>query len=470
LALSYVTLTGTLGAAATGGVAVFTPSGWLADTADHILVPPAPQRVTLLAGGVFSVSLLATDNSGLLPAGWTWSVTFAGIEGVAADTFSFLLAYANGTTQDISGLTPVVPSAGMAAFVPVSGGTMTGPLYLASDPAVGLQAATKEYVDAHGGGGFANPMTTLGDLIYENATPAAARLAGDTSNTRKFLRGQSSAGVAQAPAWDTLQAADVPTLNQNTTGTAAGLSSTLGLGSGGTGQTSAQAAMDALAGALTSGSFLRGNGVHVVMSAIQAADLPTGTTSTKGALQLDGTTGDIQPAGPQAAGSTGKAADAGHVHFSSGMFLCPPTSYAPASQTALAVSATTIAAFSSASVNTGSFTAPASGSVLVRVSYIGIASVASMFTAIGLAAHGTVTPIVGVLAETEQSSAGAVLAAVHEYLVTGLTPGTSYNFDLVGACTSGDTFSILAMGQTSTTPTLGTGGRGGPVTMTVQGV
>lgn len=71
------------------------------------------------------------------------------------------------------------------------------------------------------GGGMTNPMTTLGDIIYENATPAPARLAGDTSNTRKFLRTQASSGVAQAPAWDTIQAGDVPTLNQNTTGNAA---------------------------------------------------------------------------------------------------------------------------------------------------------------------------------------------------------------------------------------------------------
>lgn len=76
--------------------------------------------------------------------------------------------------------------------------------------------AAGKYLDASGawsvpvGSGMTNPMTTLGDLIYENATPAAARLAGDTSNTRKFLRTQSSGGVAQAPAWDTLQDADLP--------------------------------------------------------------------------------------------------------------------------------------------------------------------------------------------------------------------------------------------------------------------
>lgn len=39
-----------------------------------------------------------------------------------------------------------------------------------------------------------------------------------------------------------------------------------------------------------------------------------GTTSTAGKLQLDGTAADLQPSGPQSAGATGKAADAGHSH------------------------------------------------------------------------------------------------------------------------------------------------------------
>lgn len=79
-----------------------------------------------------------------------------------------------------------------------------------------------------------------------------------------------------------IQAADVPTLNQNTTGTAAGLSTTLGLGSGGTGQTTQQAAINALASVTTSGQYLRGNGTNVVMSAIQAGDVPTLNQSTTG--------------------------------------------------------------------------------------------------------------------------------------------------------------------------------------------
>lgn len=57
---------------------------------------------------------------------------------------------------------------------------------------------------------------------------------------------------------------------------------TLPVSSGGTGQTAQQAAMDALAGATTSGDFLRGNGTHVVMGPIQAGDVPTLNQSTTG--------------------------------------------------------------------------------------------------------------------------------------------------------------------------------------------
>lgn len=64
-------------------------------------------------------------------------------------------------------------------------------------------------------------------------------------------------------------------LNQNTTGTAGNVTGTVAVANGGTGQTTVQAAIDALAGAVTSGQFLRGSGSHVVMSALLTADVPT---------------------------------------------------------------------------------------------------------------------------------------------------------------------------------------------------
>lgn len=51
---------------------------------------------------------------------------------------------------------------------------------------------------------------------------------------------------------------------------------------GGTGATTRQNAMDALAGAVTSGSYLRGNGTDVVMATIQVADVPTLNQNTTG--------------------------------------------------------------------------------------------------------------------------------------------------------------------------------------------
>lgn len=56
----------------------------------------------------------------------------------------------------------------------------------------------------------------------------------------------------------------------------------LPVANGGTNATTTQAAINSLAGAVTSGSYLRGNGTNVLMSAIQAGDVPTLNQSTTG--------------------------------------------------------------------------------------------------------------------------------------------------------------------------------------------
>ena len=60
------------------------------------------------------------------------------------------------------------------------------------------------------------------------------------------------------------------------------VSGTLPIANGGSGATTAQTAMNAFAGAVTSGSYLRGNGTNVVMATIQAADVPTLNQNTTG--------------------------------------------------------------------------------------------------------------------------------------------------------------------------------------------
>jgi hypothetical protein len=61
-----------------------------------------------------------------------------------------------------------------------------------------------------------------------------------------------------------------------------GVTGTLPLANGGTGTTTAQLAINALAGAVTSGSYLRGNGTNVVMATISAGDVPTLNQNTTG--------------------------------------------------------------------------------------------------------------------------------------------------------------------------------------------
>jgi hypothetical protein len=76
-------------------------------------------------------------------------------------------------------------------------------------------------IAASGGGGAHNLLSAthpdtvaaspvLGDLIAASSTPAWARLAGNTTTTRKFLRQTGNGSVSALPAWDTLVAGDLP--------------------------------------------------------------------------------------------------------------------------------------------------------------------------------------------------------------------------------------------------------------------
>ena len=56
---------------------------------------------------------------------------------------------------------------------------------------------------------MANPMTTLGDLATGGASGVSARLAGNTTTTPQFLRSLGSGGLATAPTWAQIGAADL---------------------------------------------------------------------------------------------------------------------------------------------------------------------------------------------------------------------------------------------------------------------
>ena len=163
-----------------------------------------------------------------------------------------------------------------------------------------------------GGPVIASGTITLGGTLSvanggtssTSASSAISFLAGATTNGQ-YLRGNGT--VVQMSA---IQAADLPAISLSTgvtgtlpianggtgltavgaqyevltsTGSAAtwgtvdlnsGTSNVLPIAKGGTASITAQSAIDALAGSQTNGQYLRGNGTNVVMSAIQAIDLP----------------------------------------------------------------------------------------------------------------------------------------------------------------------------------------------------
>ncbi|MDP2999598.1 MAG: hypothetical protein Q8N47_19060, partial [Bryobacterales bacterium] len=59
-------------------------------------------------------------------------------------------------------------------------------------------------------GGTGITTYTLGDLLYCSAADTLAKLAGNTTATRKFLRQTGTGSASAAPAWDTLLAGDLP--------------------------------------------------------------------------------------------------------------------------------------------------------------------------------------------------------------------------------------------------------------------
>lgn len=146
--LNKVLLTGTYldgsGSPLTG-TAIFTPSAPLTDATDSEVVLQSPVAVAVNSSGQFSVQLYATDNANLVPSGWVWNIT-ENIAGLGPSAWSFFLPYAGGSTQDISSLTPAVPVAEATAYLPESGGTMSGTLALAASPPIALPSGSSGYV------------------------------------------------------------------------------------------------------------------------------------------------------------------------------------------------------------------------------------------------------------------------------------------------------------------------------------
>jgi hypothetical protein len=112
-------------------------------------------------------------------------------------------------------------------------------------------------------------VTGTSPVVSSGGTTPAISLAtayGDTLNpyaskTANYVLAAPN-GTAGVPTFRSIVAADIPTLNQNTTGTAANVTGTVAIANGGTGQTTALAGFNALSPITTAGDLILGNGTN----------------------------------------------------------------------------------------------------------------------------------------------------------------------------------------------------------------
>ena len=325
-------------------------------TASAITFGAATSTGTITVGQTTGASQTLNIQSGALTTGFTKTINI-GANGLSGSTTTMVIGSTNGTTATANGswtfpstITGSVSgtAANVTGTVAIANGgtgattaatartnlgattvgsnffTLTNPSAItfvrinADNTVSTLDAATfRTAIGAGTGSGTVTSVTGTSPVASSGGTTPAISLAsgyGDTQNpyaskTANFVLAAPN-GTAGVPTFRAIVAADIPTLNQNTTGTAANVTGTVAIANGGTGETTRQAAMDALAGAVTSGQYLRGNGTDVVMSAIQVADVPTlnqNTTGSAATLTTGRTiaiTGDLAYTSPSFNGST----------------------------------------------------------------------------------------------------------------------------------------------------------------------
>ncbi|HEV2403741.1 MAG TPA: hypothetical protein VGS08_06100 [Candidatus Saccharimonadales bacterium] len=201
-----------------------------------------------------------TYNNGSSGVGATLTANSTGalsVDGYTVQTNDRLLIQNEGTTAN-NGIYVVTNTGGVsAAYV----------LTRSNDFDLSSQVAGSYVFTEHGtvnaGAGFV--CTTTGTVTFGSTSITWTQFSG---------AGEITAGTGLTKSGNTIS-----------------LSTPVSIGNGGTGQTTQQAAINALTGTQTSGRYLRSDGSNASLSTIQAADLPAATTSTQGAVTLAGDLG-----------------------------------------------------------------------------------------------------------------------------------------------------------------------------------
>jgi len=297
-----ITLGGTL-AIASGGTSATTAAG----ARTNILPSYVGNGGKVLAvnGGETDVNWIVTSGTGTVQ-----SVSVSSANGLAGTV-------ANSTTTPNITLSTTVTGVLKGNGTAISAATVNtdyqSPITLTTTGTSGaatFNGYTLNIPQYSGGGGGSGTVTSVsvvnangfsGSVATDTTTPAITI----TTGVSGLLKGNgtavsaASSGTDYAPGTSALAtgilksttstgalsiavAADFPTLNQNTTGTASNVTGTVAIANGGTGQINQQSAINALTGTQVSGRYLRSDGSNATLAVIQAADVPTLNQNTTG--------------------------------------------------------------------------------------------------------------------------------------------------------------------------------------------
>lgn len=236
----------------------------------------------LSAAGTVNVPAIEKPYIIINNSSYTVTIKVSGQTGVAIPASSRTVVYNNGT--DVGNQINFLSSLALGNALPISSGGTGATTASAARTALGASTA--------GGNLYTIPNPSAVTFLRINADNTVSAL--DAAAFRTAIGAGTGTGTVTSVSGTgtvnglTLTGTVTSSGNLTLGGTLANVDLTsqvtgaLPIANGGTGQTTRQNAMDALAGAVTSGQYLRGNGTDVVMSAIQAGDVPTLNQNTTG--------------------------------------------------------------------------------------------------------------------------------------------------------------------------------------------